>query len=65
MVTFLKSEHQDACVRELEADTTESVLGVIGAEGSVGERHGHKIGLEVLADVQFLVLVELAITAMH
>jgi hypothetical protein len=65
MLTGLKAEHQDACFREFETDTTESVLGVIGAQGSVRERQGHRVGLEVLSLLQFLVLVDLAITAMH
>jgi len=48
MVTLLKPEHQDARLRELEADTTESGLRMIRAKRPVMERHGYKIGLEVL-----------------
>jgi hypothetical protein len=32
MVAVLEAEHQDAGLRELEADTAESVLGVVGAQ---------------------------------
>jgi len=65
MLTVLKAEHQDACVGEFEADPTECVLGVMGAERSVGERDGHRVGLEVLGIAQFLVLIDLSITSMH
>jgi hypothetical protein len=65
MVSVLKAEHEDACLGEFESDTAESVLGVISAERSVGKRHGHRVGLEVLGLTQFLVLIDLTITAMH
>jgi hypothetical protein len=65
VVSVFKAEHQDACLGEFEADTAESVLGVIGAERSVRKRHGHRVGLEVLGLAQFLVLIDLTITAMH
>jgi hypothetical protein len=65
MLTALKAEDQDAGLGEFEADATESLLGVIGVEGSVRERHGHRVGLEVVGLVKFLVLVDLTIAAMH
>jgi len=65
MITVLKAEHQDARFSEFEADATESDLGVIGPEGAVGERHGHRVELEVFRLVQFLVLDDLTIAAMH
>ena len=65
MVAVFEAEHQDSGLRELEADTAEPVLDVVGPQRSVGKGHGHHVGLKVLSLGQFLVLVDLAVSAVH
>jgi hypothetical protein len=50
---------------ELEADAAESILDVVGVQRSVGEGYGDDVGFQVLRGRQFLVFVDLAVSAMH
>jgi hypothetical protein len=50
---------------ELEADAAESVLDVATAQRSVGDGYGDVVGFQVLGVGQFLVFVDLAVSAMH
>ena len=65
MVAVFEAEHQDSGLREFEADTAESVLDVVGPQRSVGEGHRHYVGFQVFGVGQFLVLVDLAVSAVH
>jgi hypothetical protein len=64
-IALFEPKYEDATVGELEADTTESSLGVIRARRSVGERHGYRIWLDLLLGWQLLVFVYVTSTAMH
>ena len=65
MIAVLESQYEDSGFREFEADTAESVLDVVGPQRSVGEGHGHHVGFQVFGVGQFLVLVDLAVSAVH
>ena len=65
MVAVLEAQHQDSGLRELEADTAEPVLDVVGPQRPVGEGHGHRVGFQLLGVGQFLVLIDLAVAAVH
>ena len=65
MVAVLESQYEDSGVREFEADTAESGLDVVGPQRSVGEGHRDQVGFQVLGVGQFLVLVDLAVAAVH
>jgi hypothetical protein len=49
----------------LESDAAESVLDVVGAQRSVGEGHGDGVRCQVLGVGQFLVFIDLAVSAIH
>ena len=64
MVTVFEAKHEDSGFRELEADTAESVLDVVGTQRS-GESHRDDVRFQLLGVGQFLVFIDLAISAVH
>lgn len=65
MVALDEPEHQDARLHEFEPDSTKLVVGVIRAERSVREGHGHRIRRQRLAVRKFLILIHHTVLAVY